>query len=331
MCIILQNSFLHSSHEEGFLGHLTDSLLENASLPGGEKTIEFISHFLVDTINIFLLLFIVMFVVFFLQTYINGDKLRNKLAGLKSIWGYFLAVIMGMISPFCSCSIVPVLIGLIAVGVPLPVCLCVLTSASLVNITAITAMYTLTGISYATTYLICSIVIIVVSSVIFTLLPIRDPIKECGLSLEHEHHHHREELTSLRDRVRLSLNSTLMVCKDSWFFIVLGVTLSAAMQAYLPIENIAQMVNDNMIISTIIAALVGFPIHSDVFTIMPILRLLKDIYQPVSMTFTLATMVISIPGIIILSRVLKARTIAIYVVVLMVLTLGVGFLLIPIL
>lgn len=325
--VTLQNSLLHSSHEDGLLGHLLGEVFEK--LPLGEEITEFLTHFVVDSINIFLLLFVVMFCVFFLQTYINGDKLRDKMAQLRSIWGYLLAVIMGIISPFCSCSIVPVLMGLIAVGVPIPVCLCVLTTASLINITAVTAMYTLTGFAYGTVYLISSVVIIVVSSVILSLVPLKDAAKECGLV--HDHHHERIQVNTIPERARLALSSVGPVFKSAWFFILLGVTISAGMEAFFHIDEMAEIVNDNVVLSTIIAALIGFPIHSDVFTIMPILRLLKDIYPPVAMTFTLATMVISIPGVVILSRVLKQRVIAIYVGVLVVLTLSVGFVLIPIL
>ena len=97
----------------------------------------FLGHLLADAGQIYLMLLVVMFAVFLLQTYIDTDRMQRKLAGLKNIWGYLLAFGLGVISPFCSCSIVPVLMGLIAVGVPMSVCLCMLTTASLLNLTAV--------------------------------------------------------------------------------------------------------------------------------------------------------------------------------------------------
>lgn len=326
--ISFDSMFLHATHEDGILGQWIHTAAE--ALPGGESTTIFLTHLVVDSLNIFAILFIVMFSVFFLQTYVNMDRLRDKLAKLKSVWGYVLAVLIGVISPFCSCSIVPVLLGLISVGVPMPVCLCVLTSASLLNITAMTALFTLAGTEFAWMYLVCSMVIIIASSVILSRWKIVDGCKEYGLAHCHGHEHDMEEHTK-SSRVRLSLHSTWHVFRGAWFFVLLGVALTAAMEAYFPLESIAELISSNEIFSSLVAVIIGLPIHSDVFTILPILRLLQEIYLPVAMTFLLATMVVSIPGIVLLSRVLKAKVIGVYVGILASLTLAVGLALIPIL
>ena len=86
--------------------------------------------------------------VYFLSSYINMDKLHRKLAHLNSIPGYLLAAAAGMLSPFCSCSILPVLIGLISVGVPVSVCLCYLTASSLINLTAIVSVFAVAGVQF---------------------------------------------------------------------------------------------------------------------------------------------------------------------------------------
>lgn len=324
---MFQSMLLHAAHEHSILEEFLEGF--SSSLPGGEATAHFLGHFVMDSLKIYLILFIVMFTVFFIQTYISLDRMRAKLAKLTSVWGYLLAIIMGMLSPFCSCSIVPILMGLISVGVPMPVCLCVLTSASLMNLTALTGLYGLAGSSYATLYLICSLAIIAVSSFILSKLHLNDCTQQYNLAHCHGHEHDMEEHQP-QGRLALSLHSTWHVFKGAWVWILLGVALSSALGAYFPLDKISEIVSSNTVLSTIIAAVIGFPIHSDVFTISPILHILKDIYPPVSMTFTLSTMVISIPGIVLLSRVLKPKLIASYVAILIGLTLACGFILIPI-
>ena len=323
---MIQPMYLHGAESHGWMHELLEPL--EGSLPGGEATVEFLSHLVADAVKIYLILFIVMFAVFFAQTYVNTDRMKHKLAGLTSIWGYLFAMVMGVISPFCSCSIVPVLMGLIAVGVPMPVCLCVLTSASLLNLTAVTALYSLMGASYATLYLGCSVAIIAASSLILSRLHFRDSTVEYQLSHCHGHEHdldHHDNHDQMKGRASLALHSTWHVFRGAWMWILLGVVLAAGLEAYFPLETISQMISRNTGLSILIAALIGFPIHSDVFTISPILQLLGNISLPVSLTFTLSTMVVSIPGVVLLSRVLKPKVIATYIGVLIGLTLVCGF------
>ena len=161
---ILQTAEMHAGHDHGLLGEWIEALTERLPVP--ESVHEFITHFITDSLNIFLLLFVVMTAVYFLSSYINMDKLHRKLAHLNSIPGYLLAAAAGMLSPFCSCSILPVLIGLISVGVPVSVCLCYLTASSLINLTAIVSVFAVAGVQFGVAYLIGSVIILIALSVL---------------------------------------------------------------------------------------------------------------------------------------------------------------------
>ena len=354
-----QAMYLHAAHDHSFWEELLERFADH--LPGGEATVEFLSHMIADTTQIYLILAIIMFFVFLAQSYVRTDRMQKKLTELKSVWGYLLAIALGMISPFCSCTIIPVLMGLVAVGVPVSVCLCMLTSASLLNITAITALYTMTGTGFATTYLVCSLLIVLASSVILSRISFQNSMQDYHLAKcscdahehhhehthehthehhhEHDHHHehgenccchHPAPPSSRKERVRLALSSTWSVFRSAWLWILLGVALAAALEAYFPLESITGIISGNVTLSTLIAAIVGFPLHSDIFSIFPILYLLRDIYPPVALTFTLAAMVTSVPGVILLCRALKPKAVGTYVGVLVVLTLIVSFLLLPV-
>ena len=190
-----QAMYLHAAHDHSFWEELLERFADH--LPGGEATVEFLSHMIADTTQIYLILAIIMFFVFLAQSYVRTDRMQKKLTELKSVWGYLLAIALGMISPFCSCTIIPVLMGLVAVGVPVSVCLCMLTSASLLNITALTALYTMTGTGFATTYLVCSLLIVLASSVILSRISFQNSMQDYHLAKcscdTHEHHHEHGE------------------------------------------------------------------------------------------------------------------------------------------
>ena len=164
-------------------------------LPGGEKTVEFLGHLFTDLLQIYLLLLVILFVVFWLQSFVDTGRMQRKLAGLKSVWGYLLAFALGLLSPFCSCGIIPVLMGLVAAGVPVAVCLCMYTTASLMNLTALTALYSIAGPAFTGVYLCCSLLIVAASSVIFSRLRFQGAARDFQLAHDHhehchDHHHH---------------------------------------------------------------------------------------------------------------------------------------------
>lgn len=316
-------SEIHSGHDHGFLGEVIESFISH--LPLSENVREFLTHFFTDTITIFFLLIVIMAAVYFLSSYVNMDKLHHKLAHLKSIPGFLLATAAGVLSPFCSCSIMPVLIGLLSVGVPVSVCLCYLTASSLINLTAIVSVYAVAGPYFGTAYLIGSLIILLLSSLFFSFLKLDSTIKDYS----HDHHHHHEECAQkigMASRLQCAFRDTFHVLKKCALFIVIGVLLSSGIMAFFSMDTITRIVNENSQLSALIVSLIGIPIHSDIFSISPILTLLLEISPAVALAFTLSTMAISVPSIVILTRALKAKTVACYCATIILLSLFIGIL-----
>ena len=323
-----------SGHEhDSFFANWLEQTLEGLGM--GHEGVHFITEFLMDSINIFLILFVVMSVVSFLQTYLNFDKMQRKLIGLNSVWGYGLALVLGTLSPFCSCTIVPVVIGLLNMGVPIGVCMCFLTSASLLNLTALIALFSATNLTFFLTYLGLAAVIVLASSLLMAMFFKAGDAKLYHVSEQdledrhhHEHHHHdhhgRQNPSTLKGRIRCALHTTGEVFSSSWLFILIGVALSAAMAAFLPVEQATGFITDNSMVSILAACVVGLPIHSDIFTILPLIGIFRTLSVPVALAFVLATMSISIPEIVLLSRAFKAKFIAVYTGVLFVLSAALG-------
>lgn len=309
----------HAGHEHGFFGEWVEHLLEHINM--SEQLRETLNHIIVDTINVFVLLIVVMMFIFLLTSYINMEKLQTKMGSLKSIGGFMLAIGIGVLSPFCSCTIIPVLMGFLSVGVPVSVCLAFLTASSMINLTAILSLYATTGTTFTITYIICSLIIICVSSIIFSLIKLDNSIGNY-----HAHHHdaHPKDQT-FKQRLHTAYECTLDVFKRSYLFILLGVILSSVIMTYAPMDSLSELVNSNSLLSTTVVSLIGIPLHSDIFSIAPIISLLLNISPNVAMSFTLATMAISLPSVIILVRAIKAKTVLIYCGVIAALTILVGY------
>lgn len=310
----------HAGHSHGFLGELVGHFLSLFNL--SDSLQECLGHIIVDSLNVFALLIVIMFLVFLATSYVNINKFQSKLSSLKSIGGFLLAIFLGMLSPFCSCSIIPVLMGFLSMGVPVSVCLCFLTASSMINITAIVSLYATTGLSFTLIYIACSLVIIIISSIIFSMFKLDNGVSDY-------HHHHHDETkklsSSFKERSKSAFFCMLNVLKRSAIFILLGVVLSSIIMTYLPLDKLSEMVNENSFLTTALVSLVGVPIHSDIFSIAPIITLFMDISYSLALTFTLTTMAISLPSIIILSRAIKLKTVLAYCGVIITLTISVGF------
>lgn len=316
---IAQEAERHAGHSHSFLGEITENVLSLTGLK--EPYLDFFSHIIVDTLNIFFLLIVVMTVVFFLTSYIDMKKLHQKLSSLKSIGGFILATLIGVLSPFCSCSIVPVLMGLISMGVPISVCLCYLTASSMLNLTAILSLFATIGPQFSIIYIICSVLIIIISSVIFSFCKLDNSI-----SPYHAHHHDsfkKDQKFSVR--LKSALSCTFDVFKRSYLFVLTGVILSSFIMAFFSIDTLSNLVNDNAVLSTAIVSVIGIPLHSDVFSIAPIIEILTILSPSVALTFALSTMAISLPSIIILTRAIKIKTVLIYCGVITAITVSIGY------
>lgn len=318
---VFTSEHAHAGHSHGWLGELVEHATE--LLPFSEQLKDCINHIIVDSLTVFFMLFAVMMLVFFLTSYINTDKLHKKLNSLNSIWGFLLALVLGILSPFCSCSIIPLLMGFLSVGVPVSVCLCFLTASSMINLTALLSLSATQGVKFTLIYILCAVTIIILSSVILSFLKLDNSI-----SSYHAHHHKGEAAPkAFVEKLKSAFSCTVDVFKRSVIFILIGVILSSVIMSYFSIDTIAQFVNENSVISTAIVNIMGIPLHSDIFSIAPILTLLYAISPSIAITFAISTMAISLPSIVILSRALRVKTVAIYCGVITGLTIITGYIL----
>lgn len=309
----------HTHHHLGLLGawfeEPLEALLERAGL--SEAATHFCIHALTDFLEIALLLLLVVTVVSYLQTYIPYDRMREKLKRLRGLAGYVLALGLGMLSPFCSCSIIPIMMGFLVTGVPLSFCLVFLTSASCLNLTALSAIFASFETRFAVMYVVCALCICVVNAVALTLLGSESLVRMDKLRAEH-HHHHDEN--SLGTRLNKAICSAFLTFRSVWLFLLIGVTISSAISAFVPQELIEHALSGNAL-ALPLATLIGGCLHSDVFSILPLVLTVHAYSPAVALTFLLSVMLFSIAEWALLSQAFRARLIARYCFVLLTLSL----------
>jgi len=142
----------------------------------------------------------------------------------------------------------------------------------------------------------------------------------------HDCCNHAHNDNRLQNRIKIALHNTMHVFKGAWIFIIIGVAISSATLVFIPVDNLGQLIQSGF--SVILAAIIGLPIHSDVFTILPILLLLKEMSTGVAISFALATMSISLPSVILLTRAFKGKFILLYTAILFLLSVIIGYIVI---
>ena len=272
-------SFFGEFLEEG-LAHL----LEHFGL--SEAFSHFTAHTVSDFLNVALLLLIVVAAVGYLQTYVPYDSMRAKLKRLKGFGGFLLAIALGVLSPFCSCSVIPVLMGFLATGVPLSFCIAFLSSASALNITALSAILTTLPPWFAATYIVCAIAAAVISALTVSALGGERDVRMDRLLAEHHHEHHESTQTG---RLRKAICSAWLTFSRVWPYLLIGVALSAALTVFVPAELIENMLGTSAA-ALPIATLIGGALHADAFSILPITGTLLSFSAPVALTFLLSSM-----------------------------------------
>lgn len=309
---------MHEHTHDGALSRWLEETLE--SLGAGHQITEFIQHLVMDALEIFLLMFTVLFIVSLLGTFVDFHKLEHRLSHVKGPLAYLLAVVLGTLSPFCSCSVVPLVMGMLSVGVPLGVSTAFLLGASLLNLSSLVVMPAVLG-SLTGAYLFFAAVIILIVSFIFSKADASGYVKESYLPHAHSHPDHS---SSWGGRILSALRSTGHTMGQVWYWVLAGVTISAALAAFLPYETLYRLVNQNLLLSLPLSGLIGLLLHSDIFSALPILRILLETNAAAAMAYLLAVMSVSFAQVVLMVQVFRKRFILTYAALLYLLSLAAG-------
>jgi hypothetical protein len=289
---------------------------------------ESIRFFVYDTPKVLLLLTLVVFAMGVVRSYFSPERTRALLAGKAEGVGNVAAASLGIFTPFCSCSAVPLFVGFVSAGVPLGVTFSFLIAAPLVNEVALGLLLALLGWKVALTYLAFGLGVAIVAGWVIGRLHLEGWLEawvrgvramEGGLPTEH---------LTLDDRLKAGLDATREIVGKVWLWMIAGIAIGAFIHGYVPADLLARIMGRDSWWSVPVAVLIGIPMYSNAAGIIPVVEALlgKGAALGTVLAFMMSVIALSLPEMIILRKVLSARLIAVFVGVVGLGILAVGFL-----
>ena len=307
-----------------FADWLTSTIFQ---LTTGTHLAEAVNFFIYDTIKILLMLTVIIFVVSVIRSFFPPEKVKKILAHKAEFVGNVLASLLGIVTPFCSCSAVPVFIGFLEAGVPLGVTLSFLIASPMINEVALVLLWGLFGAKIAFIYIGAGLTVAIIAGVVLGRIPavermVEDYVWELRMG--------EVEIPKLswRDRFQQAAFHTEDILKRVTLYAILGIGVGAVIHGYVPIDFVATYAGRNNTFAVPLAVLIAIPLYSNAAGTIPIVQALMGKGMPLGtvLAFMMAVTAISFPEMVILRKVLKVKLLIIFAAILTVAIIVVGYL-----
>jgi len=303
-----------------FVNWLVYSLfsLKQGSILGGA-----VNFFIYDSIKIFILLAVIIFAVSYIRTYLAPEKVRKILAKKFEIFGNMIASTIGIFTPFCSCSAVPLFIGFVESGVPLGVTFSYLIAAPLINEIAAVLLWGLFGWKIALLYIASGWIISVVAGFVLGRMHLEKYVEDYVYKIKIKQNL-RLQKKSQKERFRDAYGEVKSIIKKVFPYVLIGIGIGAFIHGYAPENLLTEIAGKGKWWAVPIAVLIGVPLYSNAAGVIPIVSSLIEKGLPLgtALAFMMAVVALSLPEIIILRKVLKTKLLIIYVAIV---TVGIIF------
>ena len=275
-----------------------------------------LNFFVFDSIKIFILLLIIIYAITFIRSFFPPEKTRKILAKNKgsAFIGHILAALLGIVTPFCSCSAVPLFIGFVEAGVPLGVTFSYLIAAPMVNEVALGLLYGLFGLKIALIYVVTGEVIAIVSGIIIGKLKLEKYVEGYVYEININADIDLPDPT-MKERLIDSWNFTRDLIKKIWIYVIIGIAIGGVMHGWIPAGALAKYAGKNNPFAVFVAVVIGIPLYSNAAGVIPLVSELTraGVAMGTSLSFMMAVTALSLPEMILLRRVLKPKLLAIFI------------------
>ena len=284
-----------------------------------------IHFFIYDFIKIFILLSLLIFVISYIQSYFPPERTKQILGRFKGITANTLSALLGTVTPFCSCSSIPIFIGFTSAGLPMGVTFSFLISSPLVDLASIILIASIFNWKIAIAYVIVGLVLAVVSGTIISKLKLEKYIEP--FVYENKMIAAGQEELTILDRIQYSKDQVLDIIKRVWLYVFIGVGIGAAIHNWIPESIIGAFLGQDKWYSVLLATFVGIPMYADIFGTLPIAEALigKGVGLGTVLAFMMGVTTLSLPSIILLKTVVKPKLLAIFIAVVTVGILIIGY------
>lgn len=296
-----------------WLNRLIGLGLEKAGLDSTNPFKGTLQFFLYDTVKILVLLTVLIFIISYIQSYFPPERAKRILGGFKGFGANCIAALLGTVTPFCSCSSIPLFMGFTGAGLPLGVTFSFLISSPMVDLGSLVLLMSIFGWKVAITYVILGLVIAVAGGSLIEKLRLEDQIEDFirkGTSVSLE-----EEKLSVKERIKFAGEKVLETLKKVILYILIGVGIGAFIHNWIPEDFIVSVLGSGNPLGVVLATLCGVPMYADIFGTIPIAEALlaKGALLGVVLSFMMAVTTLSLPSIIMLRKAVKPKLLGIFV------------------
>ena len=286
-----------------------------------------VNFFIYDTIKIWFLLITIIFVVSYLRTHFNTEYVRAHLQGKSQFYGNILAALFGIITPFCSCSAIPLFLGFIQARIPLGVTFSFLISSPMNNEIAIALLFGLFGWKITAIYIGFGLLVAILGGYLIGRLTMEKYILLDVKPMEGELDEVNIQMT-FKERVAEAWEYTADIFKKIWFYVLIGVGIGAFIHGYVPADMIVKYAGPSNPFAPLVAVLAGIPMYSNAAGVMPLIEVLTDkgMALGTALSFMMAITALSLPEAMILKRIIHVRLIGIFFGIVGIGIIGIGYL-----
>ncbi|MFO7611593.1 MAG: permease [Clostridia bacterium] len=321
----LNNQFLKME----WLSNLVRLLVEKVfGLDTAERLGGSIHFFIYDVIKIFMLLAVLIFTVSYIQSHFPPERTRKILGRFKGVGANTLGALLGTLTPFCSCSSIPLFIGFTNAGLPISVTFSFLISSPLVDLASVILLASIFNWRIALAYVFVGILLAVLGGTVIGKLKLEKYVEPFVYNTGKAAVIDAPEMT-VRDRLSFARDQVVEIIKRVWLYILIGVGIGAAIHNWIPQEIISAVLGKENIFSVIIATAIGVPMYADIFGTLPIAEALviRGVGMGTVLAFMMAVTALSLPSMILLKKVVKTKLLLIFagIVVAGILIIGYAF------
>lgn len=296
----------------------TDWLIDNVfGLARGEHLTEALRFFIFEFPKVILLLTLIIFVVGIIRTFFTPERTRKALEGKRTFTGNVMAATLGIVTPFCSCSAIPLFLGFVESGVPLGVTFSFLIAAPMINEVAIVLLYGMFGWKVAAIYVGTGLAIAILAGWVIGLLKLEKWVESWVYQTHLGDNGMEEDKLTFHRRIALGYSAVKEIVGKVWVYVALGILVGAGAHGYVPEEFMASLMGKSAWYSIPLSVLIGIPLYSNAAGIVPIVSVLieKGASLGTALAFMMSVIGLSLPEMIILRKVLKLPLILTFVAV----------------
>jgi uncharacterized protein len=287
---------------------VTNWLIESVfGMPKGDHLTEALRFFVFEFQKVMFLLTLIIFFVGIIRTFFTPERTRKALEGKKTFTGNVMAAALGIVTPFCSCSAIPLFLGFVESGVPLGVTFSFLISSPMINEVAVVLLYGMFGWKVAAIYVGTGLSIAIVAGWVIGLLKLEKWVEPWVYETHRKSNEEEEEKITFGNRISLGYDAVKDIVGKVWIYVALGIAVGAGAHGYVPENFMAALMGKSAWYSVPLSILIGIPLYSNAAGIVPIVSVLieKGASLGTALAFMMAVIGLSLPEMIILRKVLK--------------------------